>query len=227
MVRTYAFNPSTQNTADYLPGASNHHLSNITLPPLNVQTNQHFQPPNAHHNQHFQPPEQCPFSVYYKNTNSQQRITEDDTAVFGIRSVIINGQRYYQPVDQHLNRLLNEQFQSLKSSPALTQRSNSLNEIRRDAFPAAIHSIALAPPQDPVHRTNSYNFGHMVSTHYFSYYLHIYSRGQWAVVKLVVRFVRQRHSLFSHCPGDRLLCCPYTSILLSFSRPQLLQIMNK
>jgi hypothetical protein len=42
---------------------------------------------------------------------------ENNASLFGIQSVVIDGQCFYRLLDEHLNKALNEQFSVLKPNP--------------------------------------------------------------------------------------------------------------
>lgn len=116
MVRTYAFNPSTQSAG--LPGSrkpppeledlryqqqikSNNDYSDSDI--LNKISNFDSSLSSASTNDH-----QIP-----STSTSTPYILPGTTQLFGVRSVLINGQQFYQPIDPQLNYLINKEFASL------------------------------------------------------------------------------------------------------------------
>ncbi|KAI6176453.1 hypothetical protein M3Y97_00799700 [Aphelenchoides bicaudatus] len=142
MVRTYHFNPSLQ-TSNHLPGVSDSHPTNSVAVPLRT-------PPRVRQKA-LTSKEECPFSLHYKemnmpNESHHNKLMEDETTVFGVRSVVIDGQRFYQPLDQHLNRALNDQFAALK--PQFHYQPNVSKH--NDPVSTALMKFAEHPPQDPI-----------------------------------------------------------------------------
>lgn len=131
MVRTYAFNPSTQHSAS-LPGAREResYLQHAIIPhrpsspqhlpylpfPIEMQTH----------------PLDASFSTTSSSSSSGHNPMEGSLTIFGIRSVIIDGQLYYQPIDSDLQRAITQQVNAMGIS-----KSNSSN------------SSTSSPPQDP------------------------------------------------------------------------------
>lgn len=110
MVRTYAFNPSTQHSAT-LPGARerdrNKSLSS-SQPSMNTPST------------FLQEIQNSPLDSSFSSTHSSvsPSIVEGSLTVLGIRTVLIDGQTYYQPIEPELQRLLNQQLSNMGFSQA-------------------------------------------------------------------------------------------------------------
>lgn len=151
MVRTYTFNPSTQSAglpgSRTIPSEVNHvkyrksepdfdvsqHL-NTTLSSLTVFPN----PTNLEASL-------SSSSTISNETGSIPQIIPGSTQLFGVHSILINGQQFFQPIDPQLNYLINKEFAQL--GLLKNDRQNS------------------ATPSDPVQsKKNSYDDQHHRST---------------------------------------------------------------
>lgn len=134
MVRTYAFNPSTQIT-ESLPGSKTKRESYPQ--PINEM---------AHQKQHQQfdtsPPQLAyvPFPMEMQGHSLDSSFSSSSSAsipsvvegawkIFGIRTVTIDGQTYYQPINPEIQRMINRQVENMG---IMNKPSNS-----------------TSPPQDP------------------------------------------------------------------------------
>uniref|UniRef100_A0AC34FHZ1 Uncharacterized protein n=1 Tax=Panagrolaimus sp. ES5 TaxID=591445 RepID=A0AC34FHZ1_9BILA len=131
MVRTYAFNPSTQSAG--LPG-------NRKPPPEILQQDQHLSQLPLDASQSF--PQQKVYEVFQQHPfdaslsssslssgPSPPQIIPGSTQLFGIRSILIDGQHFYQPIDPQLNQLINKEFASLGIINNSTRNNNNNNSI--------------------------------------------------------------------------------------------------
>uniref|UniRef100_A0AC35FMK3 CCDC66 domain-containing protein n=1 Tax=Panagrolaimus sp. PS1159 TaxID=55785 RepID=A0AC35FMK3_9BILA len=140
MVRTYAFNPSTQSAG--LPGSrkppqelleQDRHLTHIPL-----DASQTF--PQQKVYEVFQ---QHPFDASLSSSSLSSgplapQIIPGSTQLFGIRSILIDGQHFYQPIDPQLNQLINKEFATLGIINNNINRSNN-----------NLHKNDYNPPADP------------------------------------------------------------------------------
>uniref|UniRef100_A0A7E4W1N6 Ovule protein n=1 Tax=Panagrellus redivivus TaxID=6233 RepID=A0A7E4W1N6_PANRE len=134
MVRTYAYNPSTQSAG--LPGSRKPppELANNNAPrrvPVAEQRQIQYngdQMPFMH--QVFPPEEPRNLDASLSSgsslgsASSSQYVT-GNTQLFGIRSVLINGQQFYQPLDSHFNMLINKEFAKLGILNDAAPRNNN------------------------------------------------------------------------------------------------------
>ena len=145
MVRTYAFNPSMQSAG--LPG------SRRPPPELRQESPPHLpsalrQLPQEKVYEVFQ---QQPFDASISASSlssgpSMPQIIPGSTQLFGIRSVIIDGQQFYQPIDPQLNQLINKEFASL----GIINNGGNNNNI-----PSRKHD--QSPPSDPRPSNQNYS----------------------------------------------------------------------
>lgn len=82
----------------------------------------------------------------------------DSSAVFGIQSVVIDGQCFYRLLDEQLNKALNEQFSVLKPTNSGRQPGHS-KHISREPRPELTHSEP-PHPHDPFTREPSFAAPH-------------------------------------------------------------------
>jgi len=160
MVRTYAYNPSTQSAG--LPGSRK--------PPPELDEENYNQPvenkvyrtPPPFNNLQ---PQNLDASLSSSSTGSNDiptapQIVPGSTQLFGVRSVLINGQQFYQPIDPQLNYLINKEFAALglignrnessriPSDPTQSQRNSAQtkqNEFQHQQATMAAFQIATQP----------------------------------------------------------------------------------
>uniref|UniRef100_A0A914Y3M5 CCDC66 domain-containing protein n=1 Tax=Panagrolaimus superbus TaxID=310955 RepID=A0A914Y3M5_9BILA len=132
MVRTYAFNPSTQSAG--LPG-------NRKPPPEVLQQDPHLIQLPLNDSQSF--PQQKVYEVFQQHPFDASlsssslssgplppQIIPGSTQLFGIRSILIDGQHFYQPIDPQLNQLINKEFATLGIINNSNRNNN--NSIKHD-----------------------------------------------------------------------------------------------
>ena len=160
MVRTYAYNPSTQSAG--LPGSRK--------PPPELEEDNYKQPvenkvyrtPPPFNNIQ---PQNLDASLSSSSTGSNDiptapQIVPASTQLFGVRSILINGQHFYQPIDPQLNYLINKEFAALglignqressriPSDPTQSQRNSfqpKRNEFQHQQATMAAFQMATQP----------------------------------------------------------------------------------
>ncbi|CAD5219845.1 unnamed protein product [Bursaphelenchus xylophilus] len=88
------------------------------------------------------PPEKLFSSKSISNLSKLDLSLDDNTTLLGVQSIVVNGQRYFRPLDEDANRVLNEQFKTLKVINS-GRYGNEFND-----FNAAFSALALAAEQN-------------------------------------------------------------------------------
>lgn len=102
--------------------------------------------------------------MHYKNIASQddrQRMMmpeQNNSKVFGIESVVIDGQCFYRLLDQQLNKALNEQFLTLKPIPNQSNYPSPSKRTETDFKPQISYSDPhhQQHPTDPMMHPNQF-----------------------------------------------------------------------
>ncbi|KAE9553402.1 hypothetical protein FO519_003361 [Halicephalobus sp. NKZ332] len=161
MVRTYAYNPSTQSAG--LPGSRKPppELEEENYRQPQVVENKVYRTPPPFNNL---PPQNLDVSLSSSSTGSNDiptrpQIVSGSTQLFGVRSILINGQQFYQPIDPQLNYLINKEFAAIgllgnqressaaPSDPAQSQRTSAQkkNDFQHQQTTMAFFQMATQP----------------------------------------------------------------------------------